>query len=83
MSTVQIRTYDSHNYSAIDQQIQDLRREYAFKLQKEKLIGHGITEHKICGQIVTIGWRTRQICDKIPSSVLNEHVVYVAAQAKE
>lgn len=87
MSAVKICTYDSHNYAAIDEQIKDLRRKHvytyqSFALPREKFIGHGITEHKTCGEVVTIGWRAKQICKQIPSAVLNEHTVHMAAQAK-
>ncbi|KAF3052724.1 hypothetical protein E8E11_009750 [Didymella keratinophila] len=87
LGAVKIRTYESHDYKAIEKQITHLKNRKSpyqqLDLTKDKLVGHGITEHKTCGDMINIGWRAKEICEKMPSAVLNEHTVHMAAQANK
>lgn len=91
-----VYTHDSHDYEAIVEQArksieEQARRSSGFYSNnrtpsiptREYFVGHGVTEHKTCGEIVNIATRATQIWSQLPSPVLDEHSVHMAAQAKK
>lgn len=84
---LQIRTYESHDYRAIDEEAGPTKSKQCFgpmpHLTRDIFVGKDITEHKICGEVVGIATRAKQISSQIPSPVLEEHRVHMAAQVKK
>lgn len=95
---LRVYTHDSHDYEAIAEQAkksiaEQARRSSGFYSHnripsippntREYFVGHGVTEHKTCGEIDSIAARAWQIWCHLPSPVLDEHRVHMAAQAKK
>lgn len=60
LGAIKICTCESHDYNAIKDQIKHLQSQMYYQnkqwyLTKDKLIGHGVTEHKTCRNITSVG----------------------------
>ena len=82
-----LRTYESHDYKAIYNRTSQIMDVASYmrpsSIDKNKLIGQGLTEHKMCGEIVNIFARSTKICASVPSPVLPQHQNHMWTQAKK